>query len=82
MHLPKNHAILYNKGVQILNNWLIAGNYFVIIESVVNILLLSKILPLKTMLKPKRGWIALAIYVFSNLNEYCYILYIANNVYF
>ena len=34
------------------------------------------------MLKAKRGWIALAIYVFINLNEYCYILYIANNVYF
>ena len=65
-----------------LNNWLIAGHYFAIIDSMVNVLLLSMILPLKTMLKPKRGWIALAIYVFINLNKYCCILYITNNVYF
>ena len=48
----KNHAISYNKHGYIPNNWLISGHYFAITESMVNLLLFRKMLPLKTMLKP------------------------------
>ena len=42
------------------------------IESMGNTLLLRKILSLKAMVKPTKGWRALAIHVVINLNRYCY----------